>query len=580
VVPRVPLEASEMSSLSSSGSSGEYESGSSESESESQSQSQSRSEPESESGSGSEERSGDASAARSLDDDECAWEALGGVSGQSALLPSWLCAACRGLGLERPTAIQRTAIPAVFAGDDVVAAAPTGSGKTAAFALPMLTALARDPYGVFALVLTPTRELASQIIDVFNGLASGTGRVSSAAAHASSGRRQGMGGFLGGGFRALCCTGGRDMVIQASELQRRPHVVVATPGRLVDHIRTNRLQNVLSRVQFVVLDEADRLLENPGLRADVETIFKTIPGLRRRTEGPASGNPDAGERRPPGPPQVLLFSATMTLDAAALRQIGIFNPKRFSTADRTLETARNLEQEYMYMSTRLRDCYLTYVMRLQELDDDDDGDHDDDRGRGRSKRSHGEMTAPRLGTTVIIFGPTCRQVQLIHEMLKRLGIHSAPLHSELTMSDRIVAIDAFKSGSVQVLVATDVAGRGLDIPAVGLVINYNVPKDPSDYVHRVGRTARAGRSGKSITLVTQHDVDRVHAIEEKIGRQLDTAEIDEELVLRHLNETTTARTLAEVHLRDKNFGERRETWEKKRQQAEAAARRSAKRQKS
>jgi len=158
-----------------------------------------------------------------------------------------------------------------------------------------------------------------------------------------------------------------------------------------------------------------------------------------------------------------------------------------------------------------------------------------------------------MAKTVMVFTSTCRTAELIHEMLKQLGIQAASLHSGLTQTERMKSLDAFKSGFRRVLVATDVASRGLDIPIVEFVINYDFPRNVEDYIHRVGRTARAGRGGKAVTLITQYDVKKIVAIEELIGKKLTEMETDEETVLRHLNETTAAKILAAANMKGDAF---------------------------
>ncbi|PKA49352.1 DEAD-box ATP-dependent RNA helicase 36 [Apostasia shenzhenica] len=294
-------------------------------------------------------------------------------------LSQWAVDTCRELGMRRPTAVQRHCIPRILAGDDVLGIAQTGSGKTAAFALPILNRLAEVPYGVFALVLTPTRELACQLAEQFRALGS--------SLH----------------VRCTLIVGGMDMIRQARALVQRPHIVVATPGRIKALLSEDPdIAAVVSKTKFLVLDEADRVLD-VGFEEELRVIFKCLPKSR----------------------QTLLFSATMTNELQAL-----------------LEISAN------------RSCHLLSLL-LEELDQP-----------------------------------------------------AVALHSLKSQSLRLSALSKFKSGRVPVLLATDVASRGLDIPTVDLVINYDIPRYPRDYVHRVGRTARAGRGGLAVSFITEAGITR------------------------------------------------------------------------
>ena len=405
-------------------------------------------------------------------------------------LSPWLIASCNEMGLRKPTPIQAACIGPTLNGRDVVGSAETGSGKTAAFALPVLQALSKDPYGIFALVLSPARELAYQIADQFTALGAPL-RV-----------------------RVSVIVGGADMMHQGLELAQRPHVVVATPGRFADHLRSSSIACAVSKLRFVVIDEADRLLEL-GFNKDLQFILSHLPRKR----------------------QTLLFSATMSgalesLQSSALRApfIADLAPK-----ERVVDT---LTQQYVFMPAAVRDCYLVYLLRK----------------------------ACEAESTVIVFTSTCRSCELLAAMLLGLDITCAPLHSQQPQRRRAAAVAKLKQGSLSVLIATDVAARGLDIPAVDLVINHNVPAAPSDYIHRCGRTARAGRTGRALTLVTQYDVDVLLAIEDHVGTKLAACEPPEQDVLRLLNEVASARREALLALTENGFLEK----EKERRAKKAA----------
>lgn len=402
-------------------------------------------------------------------------------------LPAWQIETLKGLAITKPTVIQTACIPQILAGKDVIGGAKTGSGKTAAFALPILKNLAEDIFGPFALVLTPTRELALQIAEQFQ--------------------------VLGKALRVNICVvlGGCDMMKQASELARRPHIIVATPGRLVDLLRSSPDCLDLKKLRYCVLDEADRLL-------DPSATFQTLQEVPKIMEAVASAKKS----------QMLLFSATLTDSVQEfLRQRGK-NSFVFQSND-AYGTVESITQKYLLVPSKVRDCYL-YHLLMNDL----------------------------KGKTMIIFVGKCLTAELLRFWFKELGIEVAALHSQLNQPDRIAALARFKSGQLPILISTDVGSRGLDIPNVEVVLNYDVPLDARDYVHRIGRTARAGRSGFALTLMTEMDVELVENIETKIGKQLEEYdEPAEEKVLEKLNKVSEAKRAASMSLNDRKFGEKR-----------------------
>ena len=410
-----------------------------------------------------------------------AWASLG--------LSPWLGETCIEMGLKRPTPIQEACIPPALQGHDVLGSAETGSGKTAAFALPILQALSEDPYGVFAVVLSPARELAAQIADQFSAL--GT-RMS---------------------VRVSLVVGGVDMMRQALELSKRPHIVIGTPGRLADHLRSSGSAAVMRNARFLVIDEADRLLEL-GFADDLGSIISQMPARR----------------------QTLLFSATMSGALQRLQRLALTSPHVADLAPSERVPAA-LALDYVFVPSNVRDLYLVHLVR-----------------RFRDK-----------GETIIIFTSTCRACEMLACTLRALAIDCAPLHSQQAQAKRLAAIGRFKQGTLAILVATDVAARGIDIPQVGVVINHNVPAMPRDFVHRCGRTARAGRVGCALTIVSQYDVEVLLAIEAHIGRKLTSLDnVEESEVLSALNEVASARRTAVLELTENGFLEREKERKKKR----------------
>ncbi|MFK5599008.1 DEAD/DEAH box helicase [Methylobacterium sp. HMF5984] len=349
-------------------------------------------------------------------------------------------------GYTEPTPIQSQAIPHVLARRDVLGIAQTGTGKTAAFTLPMLTMLengrarARMPR---TLILEPTRELAAQVVENFD--------------------RYGTNHKL----NVALIIGGVSFADQDAKLTRGTDVLIATPGRLLDHFERGKL--LLSGVELLVIDEADRMLDM-GFIPDIERIVKMVPFTR----------------------QTLFFSATMPPEIERLADIFLHNPERIEVA-RAASTASTIVQRLVATSSD----GSAKRERLRKLI------------RGEADLKNG-----------IIFCNRKRDVALLQKSLVSHGFDAAALHGDMDQRSRTTALDAFRGGETALLVASDVAARGLDIPAVSHVFNFDVPNHPEDYVHRIGRTGRAGRSGAAFTLVSRSDDRSLQAIESLIGQPI------------------------------------------------------------
>ncbi|PKS06707.1 hypothetical protein jhhlp_006781 [Lomentospora prolificans] len=354
-----------------------------------------------------------------------------------------LCEACESLGYKSPTPIQAKSIPHALQGRDIIGLAETGSGKTAAFALPVLQALLDKPQPYFCVVLAPTRELAAQIGQSFEAL----------------------GALIS--LRCAVIVGGLDMVQQSIALGRKPHVIVATPGRLVDHLEKTKGFS-LRTLKYLVLDEADRLLDM-DFGPSIDKILKFIPRERR----------------------TFLFSATMSSKVEHLQRASLKDPLRVSVSNNKYQTVATLLQHYVFIPAMHKDTYLVYF--VNEF----------------------------AGRSIIIFTHTVRDAQRLAIMLRSLGFGAIPLHGQLSQSARMGALNKFKDKSRDILVATDVAARGLDIPKVDIVLNYDLPLDSKTYIHRVGRTARAGKSGRAINMVTQYSIEVLVRIEAALGKKLE-----------------------------------------------------------
>ena len=326
--------------------------------------------------------------------------------------------------------------------------------------------------------MAPTRELAYQISEQFEALGSPIG--------------------------ATCATivGGMDMMTQAIALSKKPHIIVATPGRLLDHL-TSTKGFTLRNIKYLVLDEADRLLDM-NFGPVIDKVLQALPRQGRRTA---------------------LFSATMSNKVEKLQRASLIDPVRVNVSTK-YSTADNLLQSYLFFPFKYKDIYLIHLLN--------------------------EMA----GQTVIIFVRTCNDTQRIAYMLRALGFKGLPLHGQMSQSGRLKTLEEFKSGESNILVATDVAARGLDIPLVDAVINFDIPTDSKSYIHRVGRTARAGKSGKGISLVTQYDLELFLRIETALGKKLkEYPGVIKEEVLLLTDRVSEAQRVANSRLRQ--FNEKR-----------------------
>ncbi|KAH7102978.1 DEAD-domain-containing protein [Auriculariales sp. MPI-PUGE-AT-0066] len=447
------------------------------------------------------------------------------------------------MAIRTPTAVQASCIPPLLAGKDCIGNAKTGSGKTMAFALPILQKLYVDPYGIFALVLTPTRELAFQIADQFSVL----------------------GGSLG--IRTAVVVGGMDMMQQAIDLCNRPHVVIATPGRLVDHLNSSSEWD-LKRVRFLVLDEADRLLQ-PTFANELKVLMDAVPKDR----------------------QTCLFTATLTPAieslAAATPRPGKEKPFVHRMPE-GVETVETLKQLYLLVPSQVREAYLYYLLcnppesiihlRRAAPEPKKKGGHavsKPPKPKSKTKSASAPDEPLPQPPPTIIFAARARTAAYLTVLLQQLGIRTTSLHSRLTQRERLTNLGLFKSYVVPVLVTTDVGARGLDIEDVALVVNWDMPQEPEEYTHRVGRTARAGRGGLALSFVTERDEEKVLKIEDRIKIKLQEYTMSEDKVLDDLNTVFAAKRLANMELHDSDFGKREEVHKAKQQKVTKAAKKAA-----
>ncbi|VAV88866.1 ATP-dependent RNA helicase Atu1833 [hydrothermal vent metagenome] len=362
-------------------------------------------------------------------------------------------------GYETPTPIQAEGIPPALEGRDVLGIAQTGTGKTACFTLPMLSLLARGRARARmprSLVLCPTRELAAQVAENFETYSK----------------------YLK--LSKALLIGGVSFKEQDKLIDKGVDVLIATPGRLLDHFERGKL--ILSDVKIMVVDEADRMLDM-GFIPDIERIFGMTPFTR----------------------QTLFFSATMAPEIERITNTFLSNPVRIEVA-RQATASETIEQAVVMFKASRRDREGTEKRKLLRT----------------LIESEGEKC-----TNAIVFCNRKTDVDIVAKSLKKYGYDAAPIHGDLDQSQRTRTLDAFRNGELRFLIASDVAARGLDVPAVSHVINYDVPGHPEDYIHRIGRTGRAGRDGKAITLCIPRDEKNLAAVERLI--QKDIPRLDSQL---------------------------------------------------
>ncbi|QAX30142.1 DEAD/DEAH box helicase [Leisingera sp. NJS204] len=355
-------------------------------------------------------------------------------------------------GYETPTPIQAGAIPSALEGRDVLGIAQTGTGKTASFTLPMITLLARGRARARmprSLVLCPTRELAAQVAENFDTYAK----------HVK--------------LTKALLIGGVSFKEQDALIDKGVDVLIATPGRLLDHFERGKL--LLTGVQIMVVDEADRMLDM-GFIPDIERIFSLTPFTR----------------------QTLFFSATMAPEIERITNTFLSGPARIEVA-RQATASETIEQTVVQFKASRRDREATEKRRVLRALIDGEGD----------KLTNG-----------IIFCNRKTDVDIVAKSLKKYGYDAAPIHGDLDQSQRTKTLDGFREGALRILVASDVAARGLDVPSVSHVFNFDVPGHAEDYVHRIGRTGRAGREGKAITICIPRDDKALDAVEKLLQKEI------------------------------------------------------------
>ena len=381
--------------------------------------------------------------AESAEEPENGFENLG--------LPDKVVEAVKRVGFEQPSPIQAQTIPLLMQGRDVVGLAQTGTGKTAAFALPVLAQIDPKKRHPQALVLAPTRELALQVSDSFQSFADHIGGVS-----------------------VLPIYGGQAYGIQLSGLRRGAQVIVGTPGRVIDHLEKGSLD--ISNLEFLVLDEADEML-NMGFQEDVERILEDTPDTK----------------------QVALFSATMPNAIRRISRDYLNDPEEVTVKSET-RTNTNITQRYLFTAHRNKLDAITRILEVTEFE------------------------------AMIVFVRTKNETEEIAEKLRARGFSAAAINGDIAQQQRERTVDQLRDGRLDILVATDVAARGLDVERISHVLNYDIPNDTESYVHRIGRTGRAGRTGEAILFVTPRERRMLRSIERVTNatiEEMDLPTVDE-----------------------------------------------------
>ncbi|MBC3186174.1 DEAD/DEAH box helicase [Corynebacterium sp. zg-331] len=377
------------------------------------------------------------------DNDQPTFDSLG--------LPDNVLSAVSKVGFENPSPIQAQTIPLLMEGNDVVGLAQTGTGKTAAFALPILSRITVSERSPQALVLAPTRELALQVADSFQSFADHLGNI-----------------------HVLPIYGGQAYGIQLSGLRRGAQIIVGTPGRVIDHLEKGSLD--ISSLRFLVLDEADEML-NMGFQEDVERILEDTPEDK----------------------QVALFSATMPAGIRRISKQYLNDPREITVKSKT-RTNTNITQRWLHVAHRNKLDALTRILEVTEFE------------------------------AMIVFVRTKNETEEVAEKLRARGFSAAAINGDIAQAQRERTVDQLKDGRLDILVATDVAARGLDVERISHVLNFDIPNDTESYVHRIGRTGRAGRSGQAILFVTPRERRMLRSIERATNApltEMDLPTVDE-----------------------------------------------------
>jgi ATP-dependent RNA helicase DDX49/DBP8 len=414
-----------------------------------------------------------------------------------------------------PTPVQKFSIPLILKNNSLIAISKTGTGKTASFCLPLLQILSQNPFSLFSIILEPTRELAIQTLEKLKIYSTGFN------------------------LRVNLIIGGMDYTEQINELEKIPHIIIATPGRLKTLLENNSIK-LVENLKFLVLDEFDQLL-NDSIKGDIMEIINYLPENRK----------------------TLFFSATMlqgidqNLDLLEKIRgkedkndifIFDFNKDNYSEDNFNNEKKEdikninnktdldilisqispNLSQYIILLNQKLKCNYLIYLLRSQKY----------------------------LSSSIIIFTNTYKTCNFLYTLCSLFSLKVSQLHSKISQKNRSMNLNKFKSSLNKILITTDIASRGLDIPICNLVINYDLPRNPDDYIHRVGRTARMGKNGKCINFVAQYDIDLILAIEKRINKEMEEMNVNEEEIMEDISLMNEGIKLAQIKIYESGINDK------------------------
>ena len=414
-----------------------------------------------------------------------------------------------------PTPVQKFSIPLILKNNSLIAISKTGTGKTASFCLPLLQILSQNPFSLFSIILEPTRELAIQTLEKLKIYSTGFN------------------------LRVNLIIGGMDYTEQINELEKIPHIIIATPGRLKTLLENNSIK-LVENLKFLVLDEFDQLL-NDSIKGDIMEIINYLPENRK----------------------TLFFSATMlqgidqNLDLLEKirgkedkNDIFIFDFNKDNYSENNFNNEKkedikninnktdldilisqispNLSQYIILLNQKLKCNYLIYLLRSQKY----------------------------LSSSIIIFTNTYKTCNFLYTLCSLFSLKVSQLHSKISQKNRSMNLNKFKSSLNKILITTDIASRGLDIPICNLVINYDLPRNPDDYIHRVGRTARMGKHGKCINFVAQYDIDLILAIEKRINKEMEEMNVNEEEIMEDISLMNEGIKLAQIKIYESGINDK------------------------
>lgn len=403
-------------------------------------------------------------------------------------LDNWLLKNIACLEYSQPTIVQQSVIPKILKRQNVLAIAKTGTGKTASFCLPILSLLSKDPFGLFAVILEPTHELAIQVLEKLQIYSTGFN------------------------IRISLIIGGVDFTEQVIDLDKIPHVIIATPGRFVTFMESKSIK-LIENVNFFVLDEFDQLL-NDTIKPDVLKIARCLPSNR----------------------STLFFSATMSMGIeeldpyytkeakGGLTIFDISQEEKEAEVALISKTNKELIQKYILLPQKMKENYLVHLL--------------------------GSVFKWK---TTMVFVSTFKQCHILYTLFKLFEMKVSAIHSKMPQKERINNLNKFKSSVSNILIATDIASRGLDIPICDLVINYDLPRNPDDYVHRVGRTARAEHEGMCLSFVAQYDIELLLAIEQHVNVSIEEMTVNEDEIMGELSLVSQGVKLAQMKLYESGF---------------------------